>query len=421
MAKIIDNDDECKPRTRFEADSAWQNLEPDDFVESPKLEGRFACLPRSVLRYPPIKHRGDTAVGLATPFELRLVPALTCLARAQWVHERHKAAMAAGAEQMQQEQQWGDEYKIERDNVARQRKLAALRGEPPHTIPWPSRRHTFRRGSTVKPVKRRKAIRLAGEDGYNKVCRTSELDPPAQVVIETTAYDLLRLAGITPYGNYKKRVEAALERLHAPVGRHAVLLSSKEVGGRLRLTVSGHWVPVNDYAIVPMPMPSSPVVLALYLHIHCFDTREGAPGRKSQPFESLFKKLGIADMAPSHAKRVFDAALDEVNQHFLVGRYFVVEVTPTDDIHLAEVLEPYKPTQQAKPKAKPRPQSARPPSAQTPSPRKPMPRPRLTPAEVHGARRKITRPAPVAERMRATEHPDARKVLEPMQHQENDP
>lgn len=96
----------------------------------------FVLLPKSILKHPPIAHRGQPSAGLLTPFDMAVLAAVVALARAEGLaSERHRAAMEHGEQAMQKKRA---KY-VEKDKKRRDHLFAEERrrfGDPiDHNIP----------------------------------------------------------------------------------------------------------------------------------------------------------------------------------------------------------------------------------------------------------------------------------------------
>jgi hypothetical protein len=157
----------------------------------------------------------------------------------------------------------------------------------------------------------------AGNDGYETGRRRFQLKKPLTIAV--TQAELLRAAGASVGQIHKNtklsKLKAALTRLtHPIVGGLPSLLRAVQTlpNGQLGLTVNAAWVPGGRYGRVPWPPPKGgAVVLALYLFL--FGTVQD--GTTAISLEGLYRRVGIKEAKPSHARRALARALAACNAH----------------------------------------------------------------------------------------------------------
>jgi hypothetical protein len=249
----------------------------------------FACLPKTILKHPPVAHRNRPDDGLLSVFECAIAAAAVAVARGQIASVRHAFALGIGRAALREQ-----------------------RGQLGEGSKWLAQ---FKVGGGTNYE-----FALAGASGYLDGQQAFECaGRPKTISLEMTKSTLLRAAGLSRKGANHARLDAALSRLRSPVraGRRELppLLKGyrRLAGGKLRLLIDGAWLP-HVIGRVPMPVPTSGAnVLALFLFLCGTDQR--SVSRPSIAAEKLCDLVGISWSRPGHAQRALDRALERVNRH----------------------------------------------------------------------------------------------------------
>jgi hypothetical protein len=291
----------------------------------------YVCIPNFMLRRPPIAHRGGDSDLRVTPFEFAVLAGVLVAARRGALSEQRfqHAWQAGGRPKIEQQREYVSQFRQDWQDTKQQRR----RGASKHQAPAPRMRHAFdarryydsenerneadmtgrRERNAYRPLKRRKLIKLAGREGFAVAYqRQRDAPAPAMLAVTVSRYGLLRDAGLADTGPNRDKLDAALNRLCQPIGDAVSLLSEWRADQHgLHLQVRGDWLD-PPYQRLPLPLPKSSNVLALYLFLNSINT--GSVRRNAQiDCARLFDLLGMA----WRRSRVLDQTLRLLNQHLV--------------------------------------------------------------------------------------------------------
>jgi hypothetical protein len=289
----------------------------------------YVCIPKFTLRRPPIAHRGADSDLQVTPFEFAVLAGVLVAARRGALSEqRFEHAWQAGGPKIKQQRDYISQFRQEWQDTKQRRRRGASKDEAraPHMRhAFDAERHYFaenarnevnfmegrRERSIYRPLKRRKLIKLAGREGFTTDYQRQRHAPaPAMLAVTVSRYGLLRDAALADSGPNRAKLDAALERLCQPIGDAAGVLSGWHADPHgLLLQVRGQWLD-PPYQRLPLPLPKSANVLALYLFLHGINT-DTMHRHARTDCARLFDLLGMA----SRRSRVLDQTLRLVNQH----------------------------------------------------------------------------------------------------------
>jgi hypothetical protein len=306
------------------------------YILSPKakIKGKPPCyviLPYSVLLKPPIRGRGREYL---TPFEFAIATGLVGTARLALEERQHKQRLKAGRRAMERERALAEQFREDWKLV----KAARARGEHAEA----PQRHTeatldemwengpislddlygkhgliWQEHNRRKPTRLDVALKRAGKLGYAKKKKALRKQSTERVTIEMSRYKLLQAAGLSDGSMNLRKVDAALQRLTRTVADRPPVLVAWEAlpSGRLRLQVSGAWLPTRAFGRVPiLPMKSAPA-LALWLFLHAIPTSRHDGKTMGLPW--LCRILGITTKKGPIARRALHRALDAVNKNLI--------------------------------------------------------------------------------------------------------
>jgi hypothetical protein len=293
----------------------------------------YACIPRTVAKFPPIAHRGDTCEALLQPFEFAVLAGLLCGARAALGRQRHDASMKAGHVAVQKERQYAQQFKDAWDKHR----------ASDEDMPAPMRRSILYVENPHKPRLRwgkRLVGRVATKGYQQKQQRLRKQAPPEIVKVTLTRYGLLRLAGLPKNGDYFRWLDAVLDRLCDHVGYRNEALASPPLvdwsshDRKLELRVSGAWL-APPFVRVPMPLPLRGATgLALYLFLQI--SQDGG----EIAFDTLRERLGMpACGGGAVASRALRNALKIVNAHLAAFTIEQCHALLAENIDLPEEYE----------------------------------------------------------------------------------
>jgi hypothetical protein len=247
----------------------------------------FVCLPKQILQHPPIAHRNRPAKGLLSVFECAVAAGIVSHARREFERMRRRRSLKAGRQAVS-----------DRDKV----------------------------GATVAAVKRfdddiSYDFKDAMSDAYWRSYANSRA--PDVITISVSKSALLKAAAKQSQGgkNYA-RLETALRRLRRPVqaGREmpSLLVAVERLTEvKLRLAVSGKWLPMRQFGRAPLPLPTKgncANALALFLFV-CGSDQRVRSATNSIDLEKLCLRLGIRYRWPAEACAALRDALAVVNEH----------------------------------------------------------------------------------------------------------
>lgn len=287
----------------------------------------YVCMSNFICQRPPIAHRGGDAKGRVTPFEFAMLAGVLNAARAT-LSQQHfdRAWRAGGAPTIKQQRQHVKQFRDDWEETKRKRR----RGASKQQAPAPRMRHAFPAAryyenenerneglgdrpdrNARRPLMRRKLIKAAGREGFKEELRRQRQAPaPDTLAVPVSRYTLLRCAGLADSGPNRAKIDAALDRLCQPIAdTDGVLIKWRSEKHGLQLQVRGAWLN-PPFERLPMPLPKSANVLALYLWLNGINTgyvhRNGGIdcGR-------LFELLGLSWRRFRHLQR----ALDLVNAY----------------------------------------------------------------------------------------------------------
>lgn len=269
----------------------------------------FAMIPRDVIWPPPIAHRHTPANRrFVTPFEFAILGAVLIEARAGLAGRRSDLAYAHG----------GDKIALEKQHEKSYRARWAKRREDDEA-PVPRRYNTF---NADQPVYGSEALKQAGQEGNQARYRALRKGPaPAVATLTLRRSQLLRWAYLPANGTNLARLPQVLDRLTQPVGNQAgLLLSWQEADGALELNIWGEWLPIKSFTRVPLPLPTSPAALALFLFLQQVDTRQGKRNKRGEQGamnrKTFAELLGVPTRHGAQViNRALKAAFAAVNQH----------------------------------------------------------------------------------------------------------
>jgi hypothetical protein len=276
-----------------------------------KLDSCFAMVPKSVLWPPPIAHRHTHEnKHFVSPFQFAVLGALLIEAARAWAGQRHQLAFAHGGTKQKLEKQYEKKYRAELATMTTRREAGAT----PMQAPRPRRQYSFTSEQSYKPMAGAKALKQAGQKAYQ--ARREALrqgPPPAWVTLTLTRSKLLKLAGLPKKGTNLAKLDQALDRLRKPVGDQVGPLHSwQETAGALRLNVLGDWL-LPPFVKVPLPVPTSPSALALFLFIQKVDTHSAR--RNTRGERGAMRRKKLCDLLGIPTSRAFQAAFRAVSRH----------------------------------------------------------------------------------------------------------
>lgn len=251
---------------------------------------QFACLPNAILKNPPIRKRGEGPDAGLSVFEFGVLFGIVMLARTiAFAQSRRDYAWKRGGRAIEKLLPEGQRY---------ERQSRRSFGTYQH--------HQYKN---------------AGSKAHNAARSNFKLDHPLAVTVSQA--ELLRAAGLSKDTSHqtlsRRALRAALPRLTKKVvSKLPPLLQDVETlpNGRLRLTVDPKWIPSGRYGRVLWPPPKTgATVLALYLFIAGCNFEANVPSA----LKRLYRRLGIADTKPSHARRALESALECVNDHLALA------------------------------------------------------------------------------------------------------
>jgi hypothetical protein len=256
---------------------------------------------------PPVRPRRKGRVvredaKLLSPFEWDIALAVISMARPAWRQALHNEAMRKGAASIEGEARTRERYF---DQLSRYRAEHGIMMDKPNI------------GKEIKQV---------GKWGYRDSRRSilNDLKKSRRVfrktvVVETSAWALLKDAKLGVGGKSVAEVDGAIERLKKPVvvlrsnaekDFDALLKSARREGSKLILEVNTHWFAMRA-GKVTRPLPrKNPTALALYLFsiVAQDDESEGIH------IANLCKRLHL-DLRDKWLKRTLDTGLEALNEH----------------------------------------------------------------------------------------------------------
>ena len=263
----------------------------------------FATVPQELLLPPAVRHREQDSDKLS-PFEFSIMAAVIGLARNVLNEQRHREALKAGAEAIEQEKELEKRYREEwrEVNQARQSGRSAT---------TPRRLHAFDIAALrIRPTRFDKALSRAGTYGYATSRKKQKIIPDV-IPATTSRRALLLTGGLAAKDRHFHRLSTALDRLTKPVkGIRAPLLREWHArSGRLHLDVTGAWLN-PPFHKVPLPLPLRPQTLALFLFLQAVNT--SPINERGMRFDVLCRTLGINS---EHRQRDLNRAIAAVNLH----------------------------------------------------------------------------------------------------------
>jgi hypothetical protein len=278
------------------------------------IKQNYVCIPRALLRSPPIRHRhtpdDDSSI---TPFECAVMAGLLLAARNRLDRTRRREARKAGKQAISLEKTYANDHQKEWRIAHKLRRLG-------QHAEAPERYHTYKFDPDQGKGNPGKIVKHAGSVAYKQ--RLKELRktaPPDEIKLVLTGYDMLQRARLSNKGQNHTKLEAALNRLRQPVGDDALATSLVLDWKRLKskkffIMVSGEWLQ-PPYGRLALPLPiQSPTALTLLLWLRT--TRTSAMSRGKISFHNLCGLLGLSPTARQHRLSSYlNTALDTVNDY----------------------------------------------------------------------------------------------------------
>lgn len=256
-------------------------IAPKGLLIKPKV---FVCLPKEILKHPPVAHRNRPAKGLLSVFEIAVAVGVVNCARRKFERMRRQGSLKAGRE-----------AGSDRDEIGA--KIAAAKRED----------ISFDFTDTMSVAYAR----------YHTSFRA-----PDVIAVNVSKSALLKAAKLSSNSRNQAQLDAALKRLHRPVRIGPtrqfppLLVGAEQREKKLRLSVAGKWLPWL-IGRVPLPVPTQggcANTLALFLFLAATDQRPGS-NTNSIETEKLCRRIGIIFRWPAEASAALDAALEAVNNH----------------------------------------------------------------------------------------------------------
>ncbi len=269
----------------------------------------FGCVPTDLCR--------DPRCHDLRAFDIAVLATVMSLARLVHGDDLHREAREGGRRAIEQEVGYAEDFKIEWDELHQAHRAGQHREAPERfhvATPYRPRK---------KPMKMKKAIKLAGRAGYNSTKNDLRERPLPSVSFETTRSLLLRAMKISLATRNRHRLDDALAILSKPMRigdvRHEPFLAVEWLSAdKFVLTVPAGWLDRGlSYQTVPLPLPTkSPLATKLLLWLRVIKPKSEIAENDDINFQKLCELFGIGG-TPWVARQAIDCALDVINYVYL--------------------------------------------------------------------------------------------------------
>lgn len=269
----------------------------------------FGCIPTEICR--------DPRCHDLRPFELAVLATINSIARLVHGDELHKSAREGGRKAIELELLHAEEFKNDWVDVNNARHSGQSRQAP-------DRYHVAKpHGLRKKPIKLKKAVKLAGQAGYRSAKSNLREASLPTVSFITSRSLLLRAMQMAPATRNRRSLDDALSVLSMPIRisdrLHSPFLSIKRISSdRLTVSVLENWLRRDrSYQTVPLPLPTkSPLATKLLLWLRTIKPKSEKADNRDIGFRKLCEMFDIRETSWI-ARQAVNNALDHLNLAYL--------------------------------------------------------------------------------------------------------